>query len=339
MKSDTCMSDRVPDQPIDGTDVCAIVVTYGPDIAFPARLRGVAPQVGMTVIVDNASSEAERSMLREAASDPNIDLILNDGNLGLARALNIGVQRAATLGFSWVLLLDQDTRVELDMVRTLLAIHASFPDREHLAVLGSNYSDAAERTNHAAGRDSPSEHWEEVERVITSGSLLPVESYFAIGPFRDEFFIDYVDEEYCLRAKAKGYRIIKSRKHLMSHAIGSPTAHRMFGTSKWTTNHGPDRRYYIARNNTVLLREYGNYRAGMWAWKSFRRCLRQCKRIALYEEMKTRKIAAVIHGLWDGIRGNMGPRNPQPGTPTRSKRNDVGPFEPQIAQRVSARKR
>jgi rhamnosyltransferase len=264
--------------------------------------------------VDNGSSDAERGMLREAAADPGIELVFNGENLGLARALNIGIQRAATLGFSWVLLLDQDTRVELDMVRTLLAIHASFPDRERLAVLGSNFSDATERTTDAIGHESLDEHWEEVERVITSGSLLPVEAHFGIGPFREEFFIDYVDEEYCLRVKAKGYRIIKSRKHLMSHAIGSPTVHRIFQTSKWTTNHAPDRRYYIARNNTVLLREYGNYRAGMWAWKSFRRCLRQCKRIALYEQMKTRKIAAVIHGLWDGIRGNMGPRNSPPGT-------------------------
>jgi len=304
----------VPDQPIHGTDVCAIVVTYRPDAAFPARLSGVSPQVGMTIIVDNGSSDAERDMLREAASGPRIDLVFNADNLGLARALNIGIQRAATLGYSWVLLLDQDTRVEPDMVSTLMAIHASFPDRERLAVLGSNFSDATERTTDAIGHESPDEHWVEVERVITSGSLLPLETHFAIGPFREEFFIDYVDEEYCLRAKAKGYRIIKSRKHLMSHAIGSPTVHKMFGANKWTTNHGPDRRYYIARNNTVLLREYGNYRAGMWAWKSFRRCLRQCKRIALYEQMKTRKIIAVMQGFRDGIRGKMGPRNPQPGT-------------------------
>ena len=302
----------MPDQSIHGTDVCAIVVTYRPDAAFPSRLRGLSPQVGMIVIVDNGSSDAERRMLREAASDSTVDLVFNAENLGLARALNIGIQRAATLGYSWVLLLDQDTRVELDMVTTLLAIYASFPGRERLAVLGSNFSDATDRTHDAVGHESPDQHWKEVERVITSGSLLPLKTHIAIGPFRDEFFIDYVDEEYCLRAKAKGYRIIKSRKHLMSHAIGSPTVHQMFGTSKWTTNHAPDRRYYIARNNTVLLREYGNYRAGMWAWKSFRRCLRQCKRIALYEQMKTRKIAAVIHGLWDGIRGNMGPRNPQP---------------------------
>ena len=310
------MSDRAPDLPMHGAGVCAIVVTYHPDAALPARLRGVSPQVGKTVIVDNGSSDAERGMLREAAADPGIELVFNGENLGLARALNIGIQRAATLGYSWVLLLDQDTRVELDMVRTLLAIHDSFPDRERLAVLGSNFSDATERRTDAVGHESLDEHWQEVERVITSGSLLPLEAHFAVGPFREEFFIDYVDEEYCLRAKAKGYRIIKSRKHLMSHAIGSPTVHKIFGTGKWTTNHAPDRRYYIARNNTVLLREYGNYRAGMWAWKSFRRCLRQCKRIALYEDLKTRKIAAVIHGLWDGIRGNMGPRNPPPDAST-----------------------
>jgi len=107
--------------------VCAIVVTYGPDAAFPARLRNVAPQVGMTVIVDNGSSEAERGMLQEAASDPNIDLILNGGNLGLARALNIGVQRQPRSGILGFCCSIKITRVELDMVRTLSAIHASFP--------------------------------------------------------------------------------------------------------------------------------------------------------------------------------------------------------------------
>src|SRR5712692_4307371 len=169
-KATLCMSDRVPDHPIQGTDVCAVVVTYRPDAAFPARLSGVSPQVGMAVTVDNGSSDAERSMLREAASGPNIDLVFNAENLGLARALNIGIQRAATLGYPWVLLLDQDTRVELDMVRTLLAIHASFPDRERLAVLGSNFSDATERTTDAVGHESAGEQWAEVERVITSGS-------------------------------------------------------------------------------------------------------------------------------------------------------------------------
>jgi hypothetical protein len=60
---------RAPDLPVQGTDVCAIVVTYHPDAAFPIRLNNVSPQVGTIVIVDNGSSDAERNMLREAASD------------------------------------------------------------------------------------------------------------------------------------------------------------------------------------------------------------------------------------------------------------------------------
>jgi rhamnosyltransferase len=318
-----CLKDRVPDLPIPGTDVCAVVITYHPDSAFPSRLSGLSPQVGMIVIVDNGSADAERSMLREAGSNPKMDLVFNAENLGVARALNIGIQRAAALGYSRMLLLDQDSHVDDDMVRTLLDIHASFPDRDRLAIVGSGFSDPTKRNTGAIGHDSagePSEEvrepWEDSECVITSGSLLPLAAYRAIGPFREEFFIDYVDEEYCRRARAKGYRVIQSRKLLMSHSIGSPTVHEMFGMRKWTTNHPPDRRYYIARNNTVLLRECGNYPAGLWALKSFGRCLRLCKRIALYEQMKTRKIVAVSHGWWDGIRGHLGPRKARRGAST-----------------------
>jgi hypothetical protein len=94
----------------------------------------------------------------------------------------------------------------------------------------------------------------------------------------------------------------------MSHSIGAITRHNLLGFKKWTYNHSPDRRYYIARNDTVLLREYGQYALGLWALKSLSRCIRLCKRIALYEQMKSRKMAAVAQGWWDGVRGHLGPR-------------------------------
>jgi hypothetical protein len=78
---------------------------------------------------------------------------------------------------------------------------------------------------------------------------------------------------------------------------------------KWTTNYSADRRYYSARNKTVMLREYGNYRMGGWAIKSLLTCLKFSKRIILYEHTKGSKIAALALGWWDGIHGNMGPRN------------------------------
>src|SRR5271165_4257829 len=103
------MEVEIPDQRAARGRVCAIVVTYHPDRGFPARLGRIIPQVAATFIIDNGSSAAEVTMLRGAAADATIALICNPENLGVATALNIGARRAFAEGFTWALLLDQDT--------------------------------------------------------------------------------------------------------------------------------------------------------------------------------------------------------------------------------------
>jgi rhamnosyltransferase len=304
------------------SDVCLVYVTYHPDAQFPVRLKSVASQVDSLIIVDNGSTDDALHMLNEIAANPAIRLALNSENLGIAAALNIGIQQAVILGYRWVLLLDQDSRVHADLVDALLEVHESFLDKNRLAVLGSGYAPhgSSEPTDHVApGNQGHSQAaaplWDEVECAITSGSLLSLDAYSLIGPFREEFFIDHVDYEYCVRARASGYRVIQTRRSLMSHSIGAPTQHKVLWFKKWTTNHSADRRYYFARNDTVMLRESGNYKWGLWAIKGLMRSFRTCKRIVLYEREKVRKSVAVIHGWWDGVRGNMGPRRAYtPGT-------------------------
>jgi|SRR5882762_160934 len=305
-----------PDQLTNGKEVCAVAVTYHPDAELPARLRRILQQVDRLVIVDNGSGQAEIKMLQGFAANPLITLVLNFDNFGIARALNIGIERAIALGFTWVLLLDQDSCIDDDMVQTLIAVYAAFPERDRLAVIGSGFR-AADEAPREPTDEGGGDGWEEAESVITSGSLIPLKAHAAVGAFREDFFIDYVDTEYCFRARAKAYRVIRTRKPIMSHAIGAITRHNVLGIKKWTFNHSAERRYYIARNDTVLLREYGRYVLGLWALKSFGRCVRLCKRIALYEQMKIRKITAVAQGWWDGIRGHMGPR------PHRRSKNAV----------------
>lgn len=287
-----------------GKEVCAVAVTFHPDSGFPARCGDVLRQVSRLVIVDNGSSEGETSMLQELAANPAVVLVRNFDNLGVAQALNSGIRRAAALGFRWVLLLDQDSRVDGDMVQRLVAIEAAFPDRGRLAVIGSDFRLEAPQDATDAGNTG----WQEAQLVITSGSLISMAAYAAIGPFREEFFIDHVDSEYCFRARAAGYRVISTLKPTMTHAIGSITRHRMLWFKGRTHNHAADRRYYIARNGTVILREYGNYALGLWVIKSLAQCVRLCEPIALYERHKLPKIMAVAHGWWHGIRGHMGPR-------------------------------
>jgi rhamnosyltransferase len=301
------MKAAMADELTNGQDVCAIMVAYHPDEEFPMRVERIVRKVGALVIVDNGSDDAELRMLRELATNSSITLILNGENVGVARALNIGIWRAITLGFKWALLLDQDSWIDDDMVQSLIAACAAYPHRDRLGVIGPAYRDVNEPL-----QEQKNEHveadWEEVESVITSGSLIPLKTHAAIGAFREEFFIDHVDTEYCFRARALGYRIIRTRRPVMSHTIGAISRHNVLWMKKWTFNHAADRRYYIARNDTVMLRESGHYRVALWALKSFGRCVRLCKRIALYEQKKTYKIIAVAQGWWDGVRGHMGPR-------------------------------
>lgn len=302
------MNDYPSDQPAVARSVCAVLVTYHPDADFPARLARVVPQVGATVVVDNGSSELALGMLRHAVgAAAATTLIGNSENLGIARALNIGVRHAQAQGYSWVLLLDQDSLVDTDMVERLLSIQATcLADR--VAAIGSRYRDTRGQSVEPIRLTAKGELWEEVESVITSGCLLSLRAYGIVGPFRDDFFIDYVDAEFCFRARTAGFRVIETLAPLMSHTVGAPTSHTVFGSKTWTTNHSAERRYYIARNNTVMLREYAGFGRGHWLWKSLTRTFRLTKRIAFFETDKISKIVAAWQGWRDALRGRMGPR-------------------------------
>jgi rhamnosyltransferase len=293
-----------------GADVCAVMITYHPDADLPAHVNRILAQVGALIVVDNGSAEPALATLGALAADPRVILIPNGANLGVAAALNVGIERARESGFRFVVLLDQDSAVHDDMMSALVAVYAAYPEPGRLAVVGAGF-DGSETLAVVDSSRGPGEGpgvWLEVESVITSGSLLPLATHAVIGPFREELFIDYVDMEYCRRARSQGFHVIATRKSIMSHAIGAPTRHRTLWTDKWTTNHSPDRRYYMARNDTLMLREYGHYGFGLWALKSLGRRLRTCRRILLYEGAKGAKLAAVAAGWWDGVRGRLGPR-------------------------------
>lgn len=307
--------------------VSAVMVTYHPDAELPARVKRILEEVADLIVVDNGSAEGAIGMLRAMAADARVALILNGANLGVARALNLGVARAQASGARCVLLLDQDSVLHEGLMQTLLAVRAAYPEPDRLAVIGAGFDGSetltvpataasaeldagAERVASAdRGAGGGDRDYREVESVITSGSLIPLAAHAVVGPFREEFFIDYVDTEYCFRARAKGFGVITTRKSIMSHAIGAPTRHSILGVDRWTSNHSPDRRYYMARNDTVMLRESGRYALGSWALKSLGRRLRTCKRVLLYERSKREKLAAIASGWWDGVRGRLGPRH------------------------------
>jgi rhamnosyltransferase len=280
--------------------VCAVVVTYYPDSGLVDRIERVIKQVAQIVIVDNGSSEQHIEQIRKIADRWPIHLMLNASNEGIARALNAGARWAALQSYRWILTLDQDTVVGPDMMDSMGEAFRGchFPDR--LAVIGSNYRDkvTGRVLSEMIGPKYSSDG--EITTVLTSGSLISVDAFEAIGGFRDDFFIDCVDHEYCLHARARGFHVVMTSKPAMEHGIGHTTEHRLLWKTVATSNHAPARQYFMTRNTLIMAQEYIGKEPGwvlryLWSW--FKSILRVC----LFEQERIAKIKQILHGCVDGL--------------------------------------
>jgi rhamnosyltransferase len=287
--------------PVSTQAICAVIVTYFPDAGIFERVKRIVEQVRQTVIVDNGSSPESTEQLKRAAENPSVHLILNPSNQGLASALNLGVRWAASCGFAWALTLDQDTTVAYDMAETLCALVDSYDSPERLAVVGSNYRN---KGNGALFRESISPAGNPAARemvsVLTSGSLVSVAAFQAIGGFRDDFFIDCIDHEFCLRARVRGFHVVLTTKPVMDHGIGELTEHRFLGRIVYTSNHSPLRHYFMTRNSLLLIRSYLFSEPG-WILSYFWDWMKSVVLILVFEEQRFAKAKQMLRGCLDGL--------------------------------------
>ena len=88
---------------------CAGIVTYNPNLGdLKKNIEAIYPQVNDLYIIDNNS--ANLNEMRELLLNyNNVSLILFDKNYGVAKALNKIIDLASANFYDWVLLLDQDS--------------------------------------------------------------------------------------------------------------------------------------------------------------------------------------------------------------------------------------
>lgn len=284
-------------------NTCAIIVTYHPDPEFRLRAQYVLQQFPFVFIVDNGSSGVTTGMLSSLAEDRRVKLLLNESNLGIAEALNQGMQQARKEGLIWCVTLDQDTTIDSDLLETLIAVHDEC-GRDRVLV-GGNYRNVNKQKNYIECRDGD-KCYRERKTLITAGTLLPLDMAIRIGGFRKDYFIDSVDHEFCLRARANGYKIIISCKPVMSQSIGSGVVAGSLLSRFASFNHSSVRKYYIARNTLVTARDYF-FREPAWSLRQLWRLMSDFASIILFESGKYEKAKAFSQGLLHGMVGKMGP--------------------------------
>lgn len=294
--------------------VVAVIVTFRPERgALGSLIECLLSQVDSLVVADNGSDGVVQACLEGLPSGFSCYLDMG-GNQGVAEALNRGVEMAFELGATHVVLFDQDSVPAQDMTAQLLSAHRDLEARGYrVATVGPQYADPRSgyvapflitkglwlRPVRSATRSSPVE----VDFVITSGALISRASWEAIGPMAGPMFIDYVDIEWGLRARLKGFVSYGLASARLSHSLGD---RRMNFLGQSVPIHSPLRHYYQIRNPLWIYRQKGI----PLNWKVVDGC-RLLLRFAFnstFVAPRLKNARYMFRGFLDGLAGRLGRR-------------------------------
>jgi len=192
--------------------ICAIVVTYNIGSKYRGNFNSILPQVDRVFIIDNGSDQETVSLLKKLQEENSekVKIVFNEKNTGLAKAQNICLSHALEEEFDWALLLDHDSWAHPDMIHNMGRALNNYPERERVGLIAPylkeinvdrqpryvvpRYKILFER-KHFSGA---TRFMDDVLFVIASGSLIRMDVIRKLGKFREDFFIDYIDSEFCM---------------------------------------------------------------------------------------------------------------------------------------------
>lgn len=305
---------------MDGNSIAAVIVTYFPDGNLPLLISDLRSQVGLIVVIDNGSDDNAYIQELESLNQQNIKLVPLGENLGIAKALNLGAAIAEEQGFQYLLTLDQDSRLPNNYIEQMLRLLEILEsENPRIGFVAPNFLDI---NSHTEARFSIISRWWVrtctcnehsghmlTHFAITSGTIYPIGVFKEIGGFREDYFIDHVDSEFCLRLATKGYGMFVNCDVRLQHAIGYRQVHKFMGLTIKPNNHRALRRYYIARNGLYTALQYFSF-SPAYLWLTFLRLVHETLSIVLFEENKGGKLRMLANGMRDGIRGKLGPYSP-----------------------------
>lgn len=276
--------------------IVAVITAYHPDERLAAVVESALLSCDSVVVADNTPGDA--ASLASKLDDPRVRVLRTGHNRGLAGALNLGLAQAPAEADA-VLFLDQDSILPPELVAGLLAHLAD----EKIAVVGPTPVDAEtggryERTadRHAAVDDRPS--------IITSGMLVRRSAFDDVPGFREDFFVDCVDTDFCLRVRRSGHRVVRDAALVLPHSIGSGRDHKLGPLNVRVLHYPAWRHYWIARNGLVLSREFFGTERGFVLMNALFMA-RWLLVTTLFDDRRRASVPAVLRGLLHGLTGRV----------------------------------
>lgn len=291
----------------------AVVVTYHPHLEQLGRLiDSLTRQCFNVIIVDNSENDFQDTKDYFQAY-PFVSLITLKYNSGIAKAQNIGIKLSMDKNADAICLFDQDSEIDDDFVEGLWRAHFAITAKmtTRIAAIGPNYINANNEVispfvnlKHLSIRRvvcDVNAEFVSVDCLISSGCMLFVDALRTVGLMQEDLFIDYVDTEWCLRAKQSGFFCFGACQVPMRHSIGDGAA-KFLGRN--FSMHAPARHYYLMRNAIHLY-----VRSGLpFQWKIADGLRLLCKFLIYIAAGKPRQehFIMMTRGIWHGLIGRLG---------------------------------
>ena len=268
-------------------------------------LAALSPAANV-VVVDNASDPDPTPTLR--AEFPWADVVRNAENRGWSGGNNTGIRHALARGADYVILLNNDTVVAPNLVGRLVAAAAAHPafgvigpvirymdDPDEVMTDGVTFNPPgfpgffARRPVPEVTADPPAVA--EVDIVNGCCLMARADVFRRVGLIDDRFFLVHEESDFCLRARAAGFRCGVLAEPLVWHK----------GSSSFKRSGARWQRYYDTRNLGLLLPRHAARRGGRGGARAYAAYLRYAyHRYCLEREAGHAGAAdAVLEGLAD----------------------------------------
>ena len=289
-------------------NIYAVIITFNPVIANVTNLvKTLLSQNVKVVIVDNNSKNRS-----EFDSFISTHIIFLEDNLGIAKAQNVGIDYAKNDNAEYIVFFDQDSTICDNFISDLIFDYRELENNGvQVGSIGSRFMDERfsffyPSINYNNGKRERVDTENIIEPtkstlLISSGSLVSISTLLSVGLMRENYFIDYVDTEWCFRAESKGYSNYISSRAVMKHAVGDNMIENRYFK---TPIHSPFRRYYITRNAFYMLKE-PHIPKGVAIRQIFVNFIQQII-IIINEKNKKGYIMSFYSGVKDGLKYLVG---------------------------------
>ena len=277
---------------ISENDIAGAVILYNSSIGVLDNINTYLNQVERLYIIDNSTEPNEQLIKNFELNDKIVYTSLN-GNKGIASALNQAAKQAIQDKFTLLLTMDDDTRTPDNMVSQMLTFWNDYA--YPLGVLSGVHHDKPDTVSYRS-----------ILYTLTSGNLLNLAAYQSVGGFRDDFFIDHVDHDYCIRLNIAGYHVVELPDIHLAHKLGYSEQIKLgsWVLRKYGTN-TPTRLYYYARNGIYVARTYFYQHPG-FSWMLMKELTRRWVKVLLFDKNRLVRIKMMLKGTKDGLSGRLG---------------------------------